>query len=182
MNLKEYQEFAARGIHDATLEREPIIGFALGLVGETGEVVDDIKKRVFHGREIPVEHTSEELGDVLWYIANIATQYGLSLEDIIQQNVNKLQERYPDKYLKPDNSCLHNVHVYEGRKVILQRKGPHIAMYNAVDGKFIKFLNKEEKKAYGFDLGENLRAQYGHKPAVLGPEESGQMSDELPWD
>jgi hypothetical protein len=55
-------------------------------------------------------------------------------------------------------------------------------MYNAADGKFIKFLNKEEKKAYGFGLGENLRAQYGHKPVVLGTEESGQVSDELPWD
>lgn len=98
MTLNEYQAFAARGIHAATLEREPIVGFALGLVGETGEVVDDIKKRVFHGRDIPMEHTKEELGDVLWYVANIATQCGFSLEDIVEENIRKLLSRYPDKY------------------------------------------------------------------------------------
>ena len=181
MTLKEYQAFAAQGIHDATLEREPIVGFALGLVGETGEVVDDIKKRIFHGREVPMEHTAEELGDVLWYVANIATQCGLSLEDIIQQNVTKLMARYPEMYSKPDNSCLHNVHLYEGRKVILQRKGPHVAMYDAADGKFIKFINKKEKEAYGYDYREQIVAERvdGGTIEVKGPQ---SMSDCLPWD
>ena len=181
MTLKEYQAFAAHGVLEATLEREPIVGFALGLAGEAGEVVDDIKKRIFHGREVPMEHTAEELGDVLWYVANIATQCGFSLEDIIQQNVTKLMARYPEMYSKPDNSCLYNVHLYEGRKVILQRKGPHIAMYNAADGKFIKFLNKEEKKAYGFNYGEQIVAERidGNTIEVEGPQ---HMSDCLPWD
>lgn len=45
MTLNEYQEFAAQGILSATAEHPtPVVGFALGLVGETGEVVDDIKK------------------------------------------------------------------------------------------------------------------------------------------
>lgn len=99
MTLHEYQEFASRGILPATLEQPtPVVGFALGLVGESGEVVDDIKKRVFHGREVPIEHTAEELGDVIWYIANICTQYNLKLEVVLQQNVQKLKERYPDMY------------------------------------------------------------------------------------
>ncbi len=98
MTINEYQAFASQGIHAATLEREPIVGFALGLAGETGEVIDDIKKRVFHGRDVPLEHTKEELGDVLWYVANIATEYHFSLEEIMQQNVDKLLSRYPDKY------------------------------------------------------------------------------------
>lgn len=98
MNLKEYQEFAALGILPATLEREPIIGFALGLAGEAGEVVDDIKKKYFHGRFVDPEHTLEELGDVMWYVANIATQMHTSLEDILRNNVDKLTKRYPDMY------------------------------------------------------------------------------------
>ena len=108
MTLTEYQAFAARGIHEATLEREPIVGFALGLVGETGEVVDDIKKRIFHGREVPMAHTKEELGDVLWYIANIATECHFSLEEILEENVEKLLARYPEKY-KEDDKHGHNV-------------------------------------------------------------------------
>ena len=99
MTLNEYQEFAAQGILLATSEHPtPVVGFALGLAGETGEVVDDIKKRVFHGRNIPMEHTAEELGDVLWYISNICTQYGLKLEDVAQRNVAKLMNRYPSEY------------------------------------------------------------------------------------
>lgn len=184
MTLNEYQSFAAQGIHDATLEREPIVGFALGLAGEAGEVVDDIKKRIFHGREVPMEHTAEELGDVLWYVANIATQCGFSLDDIIQQNVDKLQKRYPAMYSRPDNSCLYNVHLYEGRKVILQRKGPHVAMYDAADGKFIKFINKKEKIAYGFDIEENLRTLRAERVdgCVIELKEPSDMSDCLPWD
>lgn len=130
MKLSEYQEFCSRGVLPATLEREPAVGFALGLAGETGEVVDDIKKKYFHGRDIDDNHTIEELGDVMWYVANLATQYGVTLDEIITRNRDKLLKRYPD--------------MYEG-KMVCRPCGPHVAAYTA-DGKFIKFLNKKEKE------------------------------------
>lgn len=98
MTLEEYQKFASRGILPATLEREPVIGFALGLAGEAGEVADDIKKKYFHGRNVDPKHTIEELGDVMWYVANLATQYNISLNEILELNVNKLTKRYPAMY------------------------------------------------------------------------------------
>ena len=98
MTLEEYQKFASQGILPATLEREPVIGFALGLAGEAGEVADDIKKKYFHGRNVDPEHTIEELGDVMWYVANLATQYNISLNEILERNVSKLTERYPAMY------------------------------------------------------------------------------------
>lgn len=182
MTLKEYQAFAAHGIHEATLEREPIVGFALGLAGEAGEVVDDIKKRIFHGREVPMEHTAEELGDVLWYVANIATQCGFSLDDIIQQNVDKLTSRYPEKYQRDIIGVL-STGVYRNKSVKFVVNGPHIAVYGMEDDKFIKFLNKEEKIAYGLDLKENLRTQYAERTksedtSFWGPAEY----EKLPWD
>lgn len=100
MKISEYQEFCAKGILPATLEREPIVGFALGLAGESGEVVDDIKKKYFHGRTIDPNHTIEELGDVMWYVANIATQLGVTLDEVIERNADKLRVRYPQMYLK----------------------------------------------------------------------------------
>lgn len=100
MKISEYQEFCAKGILPATLEREPIVGFALGLAGESGEVVDDIKKKYFHGRAIDPDHTIEELGDVMWYVANIATQLGVTLDEVIERNADKLRVRYPQMYLK----------------------------------------------------------------------------------
>lgn len=102
MTLQEYQKFCNKGVLEETRKREPVVGFALGLVGETGEVVDDIKKRIFHGRDIPLEHTKEELGDVMWYVANICNVYGFDLQDVIDMNVRKLSARYPDMYKKEE--------------------------------------------------------------------------------
>ena len=89
MTFNEYQ---------ATKEQESIVAFALGLAGETGEVVDDIKKNIFYDKHVPLEHTIEELGDVLWYVANIASELDVALEEIAQANVVKLQARYKDLY------------------------------------------------------------------------------------
>lgn len=98
MDILNYQKFAAKGIRKESEGKNLLIGFALGLGGETGEVLDDIKKREYHGRNISIEHTAEELGDVMWYVANIATQLGYSLEDILEYNISKLKNRYPDLY------------------------------------------------------------------------------------
>ena len=68
---------------------------ALGLAGETGEVVDMVKKRLFQGHAIDQEKLRSELGDVLWYFMLICHTMGYSLEEVMVSNVEKLQERYP---------------------------------------------------------------------------------------
>lgn len=101
-SFNEYQLFAARGIRPESQGKNLLVGFALGLGGESGEVIDDIKKVEYHGRNIPIEHTAEELGDVLWYVANLATQLGYSLKDVVSNNKEKLRNRYPELYCKED--------------------------------------------------------------------------------
>lgn len=71
---------------------------ALGLAGETGEVVDIIKKTVYQGHALYVGGVAEELGDVLWYVALICNAVGLSFEQVMALNVRKLRERYPDGF------------------------------------------------------------------------------------
>src|SRR5712691_4901435 len=68
---------------------------ALGLAGETGEVVDMVKKHVFQGHEIDQEKFRDELGDVLWYFILICHIVGYSLEEVMICNVEKLRRRYP---------------------------------------------------------------------------------------
>lgn len=183
MTFKEYQNFAKQGIHPETMKREPIIAFALGLVGETGEVVDDIKKRTFHGRDIPIAHTAEELGDVLWYVANIATELGLSLEDIINSNIEKLEKRYealyaPATWTDNTDTCepILGRGIYQGKQVAFTRSGPHIKMYDYNTNKFIKFISKEEKIHYGFTKSGSSES------TDAGTEGTCERSEELPWD
>ena len=99
ISCTEYQEFASSALQPKFKGEFGLYGFALGLGGETGEVLDAIKKReLYERKDIPVEHIEEELGDVMWYVANICTTYGLKLDDVLEQNVQKLRERYKEMY------------------------------------------------------------------------------------
>ena len=69
----------------------------LGLVGESGEIVEKIKKviRDDDGKMTDEKKTEigKELGDVLWYISQLATELGMDLDDIAQSNIDKLYSR-----------------------------------------------------------------------------------------
>lgn len=71
---------------------------ALGLAGEAGEVADLLKKSLFHGHQVDPATLRKELGDVLWYIAALATMSGLTLEEIAAANIEKLRRRYPQGF------------------------------------------------------------------------------------
>ena len=93
MRLNEYQSEANRTAVDMRLEV-----CALGLSGESGEVADIIKKFVAHGHELEVQKLIEEAGDVLWYLAALASRLGTTLELIAASNLRKLERRYPDGF------------------------------------------------------------------------------------
>jgi NTP pyrophosphatase (non-canonical NTP hydrolase) len=71
---------------------------SMGLAGETGELIDALKKWVAHGHELDLNHVESELGDILWYVSEIATVLDLRLADVAEANVEKLQQRYGDKF------------------------------------------------------------------------------------
>ncbi|MDM8518572.1 nucleoside triphosphate pyrophosphohydrolase family protein [Anaerolineales bacterium HSG6] len=99
ITFKEYQELAARtagaGNHDQQL-RLAIAG--LGLTGEAGEVAEKIKKHVGHGHPLDRENLLKELGDVLWYVAELCTVSELNMAEVAQHNVDKLKRRYPEGF------------------------------------------------------------------------------------
>ena len=69
----------------------------LGLVGEAGEVAEKMKKVLRDNdgviSEEKREEITKELDDVLWYIANLSKELNVSLEDVAQKNIEKLQSR-----------------------------------------------------------------------------------------
>jgi len=93
MNFNEYQQLARR-----TSNKQSRSMAALGLTGEAGEVADMVKKELFHGHQYPQDAYVDELGDVLWYISEMASVLDISLNDIAKYNIEKLKKRYPDGF------------------------------------------------------------------------------------
>jgi NTP pyrophosphatase (non-canonical NTP hydrolase) len=95
MDLSEYQRQSRR---TAEYPREAWLAYpALGLAGEAGEVAEHAKKAIRDdGGKVSDERRaamSKELGDVLWYVAQLATELGLDLDEIAKQNLEKLFSR-----------------------------------------------------------------------------------------
>ncbi len=84
----------------------PVIYPTLGLANEAGEVAGKIKK-VFRDKDGQIspetrEALKAELGDVLWYIAQVATELGLSLDEVAEYNIVKLYDRLERGKIKGD--------------------------------------------------------------------------------
>lgn len=75
-----------------------VLNGCLGLSGEAGEVLDMVKKWVFHEKELDKEHLKKEIGDVMWYVAMLCENFGFDLDEILQMNVDKLMARYPEGF------------------------------------------------------------------------------------
>lgn len=70
----------------------------LGLAGEVGEVVDIIKKHVFHKHDLDVTALLLELGDVLYYMCWLSMELGIDFSEICYANMKKLNDRYPNGF------------------------------------------------------------------------------------
>ncbi len=81
MDLATYQELAKRTATHPDPNTDMYELMALGLIGETGEVVDLIKKHKYHGVPMDVEKLKKEVGDCLWYLANGLTLCDLTFDD-----------------------------------------------------------------------------------------------------
>lgn len=98
LTAAEYQVAAMRTSNDKLTIRDHVLNGALGLFGEGGEVADIIKKAYMQGHPLDKAHIAEELGDVCWYVAEMATALGYSMEEIMRGNIDKLRRRYPDGF------------------------------------------------------------------------------------
>lgn len=103
IEILEFQTKSIRTMDHGATEEQQISMMAMGLSGEVGEVIDILKKHLYHGKELDVDHLAEELGDVMFYLTNLATIFDLPMEDVLQENVEKLEKRYPQGFKKLDD-------------------------------------------------------------------------------
>lgn len=81
-------------VKNLTPEQANLWHMATGVSGEAGELLDAIKKHVIYQKPLDVENVKEELGDMLFYMSNLMQSVGLSFEEVLQHNVDKLSVRY----------------------------------------------------------------------------------------
>jgi NTP pyrophosphatase (non-canonical NTP hydrolase) len=104
MTFDEYQKQALTTAHNTY---EPLMEktiWAMGVAGEAGEVVEKWKKIVAYKEgkvsDEDLNELAKELGDVVWYIAVMAHSLGLSFDDVMQRNLEKLQSRKARNVIK----------------------------------------------------------------------------------
>ena len=95
-----FSEFQCQALRTAQAEpyRERLMVQALGLAGEASEVGQIIKKWAWHGKSLDRDKIRDELSDVLWYVADLASALNLDLDEIATHNVEKLWLRYPNGF------------------------------------------------------------------------------------
>ena len=101
MIMDSYQRVARKTV--IYPRKQMIIYPALGLAGESGEVCEKVKKHL-RGDDSPNlrKDIEKELGDVLWYVATLASDLGLHLDNIATKNLDKLRDRERRDVLQGD--------------------------------------------------------------------------------
>lgn len=98
MTINEYQTLAMRTLNPALEKKDVLINGVMGLCGESGEVIDLVKKHLAQGHPLDREKMVKELGDVAWYLAETAYALDVPLEDVLAGNIEKLRSRYPEGF------------------------------------------------------------------------------------
>lgn len=101
MNLKMYQEAVARTWNDEPHPDAQLSNACMGLAGESGELIDIIKKVIYHGHPSDAEMKNKlrkEIGDVFYYAACLCNLYNWNADVILDENVEKLRKRFPNGF------------------------------------------------------------------------------------
>ena len=97
MTGNEYQDLAARTINWEMGKYYMTFHAMFGLASEVGEIHGVVQKH-YQGHPINDRKVKEELGDLLWFAAELCTAYDWKIEDVMKDNIEKLKKRYPDGF------------------------------------------------------------------------------------
>ena len=103
MELETFYQEALRTINEDRPLRENISDFALGLAGECGEVVNELKKALHQGHILDKEHVKEELGDVFFYVAALCHVLDIPIVQMAESNIEKRYRRFPNGFTAEDS-------------------------------------------------------------------------------
>ena len=100
-SLKEYQELCKRTAKKFDTQEKEILTWGLGIAGEAGDVASCIKKTFAHDNDQRAG-IKENIGDSLWYAAMICNFFGWDMQELLEENIKKLESRYPKGFTTED--------------------------------------------------------------------------------
>jgi NTP pyrophosphatase (non-canonical NTP hydrolase) len=189
MTLNEYQLQAGATDAQEISKKSDLSVLLLGLAGETGSLLTLYKKWLRDGDayQIVGDRLSEEMGDVLWYLAAIARHRGLSLEEIASANLKKTASRWLSQESKPlfdegrePSECLPRAFVAELRDETDAEERSVMRMYFNGEGLGAKLTdNSRDSDGYRFhDLFHlSLAAHLGWSPVIRALLKTKRKSD-----
>ena len=101
-NTEIFQREARRTLREDLPYEAICSNMCMGLAGEIGEVIDVMKKHIYQGKELDITDVIEEVGDVLWYIANFCNINNITMDECMESNMKKLRKRFPNGFTVKD--------------------------------------------------------------------------------
>ena len=98
MNINDYQLKAARTCAKIDVAIMDDLHMVLGMQTEAAEIADVYKKTIAYRKPLDFVNIKEEVGDLMWYVANLCNMNGWDLREILDTNIAKLEARYPEKF------------------------------------------------------------------------------------
>ena len=98
MTGNEYQKLAMTTLNPDLSKTDVLINGVMGLCGESGEAIDIVKKHLHQGHPLDKEKLLKELGDIAWYLAEVAYALDTPLDQVLEGNIAKLKARYPEGF------------------------------------------------------------------------------------
>lgn len=162
MEFTEYQNKASKTIQDYAKGKETsaLIPF-LGLIGEAGSVISELKKSLRDGDAYTNYNNKlkEELGDVLWYISTIATQYNIQLEDVAKTNLDKILDRFDSSY----NDFIIYDENYPEEEQFPREFEVVFEVINQKGKEKVRIIDKNSGKQLGDDITDNSHQDDGYR-------------------
>ena len=94
MNFNEYQDLARRTQNTKLTNRGRLDHALFGMASECGEILG-IYQKEFQGHEVDEDKVVDEMGDLLWFVAELADCLNVELDFVARHNIDKLRKRYP---------------------------------------------------------------------------------------
>jgi len=104
VDYPSFVDCLCNAITEITPEQFRLLHAAVGLSGESGELLDIVEKHVFQTHSLDKEEVKKELGDILFYFQLMCNVLGTTIEEVKQGNIVKLTKRYPNQKFDPERS------------------------------------------------------------------------------